>query len=588
MAAEKTALDFIKAGDLNALLSVCSAEDLDPLVQVLLSKLSNGIDINEDYKRYAPDHTKYYELIGKDLRLFGGNSLRNLFRGEGPSYDEIVLDVCKKLDVPCETGKTVQNEENLLTIYLDRQWKALSPEQQEEFLAQARTTAAGDLSSAAMLMKEGAKFLLLRSIAGPLGWGGLIISAADPSFKVTVPCVLHIAYLRKKHIERLTQPQPAQLPLNSPQLPASIKADLPVEPVDRGQSLIVGGSHEASMLVLTEVAGVGDREWIAVGRGDKAISRLNPLLQAVPGIAVAQDVATSRYMEVVINGPLLQASDGDGFRAMAKAAQGVEHGRLYEATALSNLVNAAAVWQIASVVVAQKHLADINAKLSELKSGISKIIDFQRNERKSLLTGAIRYFEQVAPSVLVGETSEGIRHQIERHEADLLRVQDHLLDDIQHESAALLDVKAKPETIEAHQKVLESLYRQLLLCIRARACGWQLLLVFPGEELLKEGRKKSILETLEILAQSGEMLNRTDAAVRAKVQTMSSSWGMTANKEKLLLLGWIQALEDEVARCTTLIESDIRVADLMVTQQGEPIRLLAKVEGERIVAFSPT
>jgi len=579
----------IRAGDIYALFSICSADDLDPLVKILLTKLSNGIDINEDYKKYAPDHTKYHKLIADDIRLFGGNSWRNLMRGEGPPYDAVVVDVCKKLDVPYVEGNTVQNEENLLTIYLDRQWKSLSKEQQDEMLAQARSSAAGDLSGAATVVKEGAKFLLLRSIAGPLGWGALLISAGDPAFTVTVPCVLHIAYLRKKYLDQRRQ-SAAALPTVSvaPKEDASLREQGGAfEPRERGQALIVGETRERPAMVFAEVSGVEDRRWLPVGAGASGISRLNPVLQAVPSLVTAAHVATTRYMEVSINGALLAASDGNGYRAIAKAANGFEHARLYEAANLSNLVNAAAVWQIASVIVAQKHLADISEKLSDLKSAVSRVIDFQRNERKAILTGAIRYFEQVAPSVLVGETSEGIRHQIERHEADLLRVQDHLMEDIQHESAALEGVKAKQEAIEAHQKSLQSLYRQLLLCIRARACGWQLLLVFPGEELLKEGRRKSILETLEVLAQSGDFLKHTDAAVRAKVQSMSSSWGVTSNKEKLLLLDWIQTLETEVSGCTAQIEGDIRVADLVVAQQREPVRMIAKVEGERIVAISP-
>lgn len=94
----------------------------------------------------------------------------------------------------------------------------------------------------------------------------------------------------------------------------------------------------------------------------------------------AAEVANKHIMEVVIHGDLAKAADGNGLRAFSRASNGnfTEHARLYHADSLSNLVNAAAVWQIASVVVAQKHLADINKKLEDLQDGINRISDFQQ------------------------------------------------------------------------------------------------------------------------------------------------------------------------------------------------------------------
>ena len=177
----------IENGDLYALLSVCSNEDLEPLVKYITGAMTNSLEKSNDYKTYSPNHAKYNSRIGDEIRLFGGNSLLNVFRrGEGPSYDNIVVDVCKKLDIPFEEGKTVDNENNLLTIHLDRQWKPLSQEQQEEIIADARDTAANKLDNASNILK---------AIADPV-W-----TIADPASRVTIPCVLHISYLRKRFLE---------------------------------------------------------------------------------------------------------------------------------------------------------------------------------------------------------------------------------------------------------------------------------------------------------------------------------------------------------------------------------------------------
>jgi uncharacterized protein YaaW (UPF0174 family) len=144
----------IKNGDLYTLLELSSKEDLDPLVTTILKKTSNFLDINEYYKKFKPDHTKYYKTIADEIRLFGGNSIRNLFRGgEGPPYDEIVIDVCRKLGVPFEKGHTLKNEANLLDIFVEQRWNSLSLEERKKLAEEASRTAVGKISDVAAIGK---------------------------------------------------------------------------------------------------------------------------------------------------------------------------------------------------------------------------------------------------------------------------------------------------------------------------------------------------------------------------------------------------------------------------------------------------
>lgn len=592
-------LQAIKNGDLYALLSVCTDEDLAPLVETITSRPTNFLDTNEDYKKHKPKHSMYHKAIGDDLRLFGGNSLRNIFRGEGPSYDEIVVDVCKKLDVSCSDGKTAENEQNLLTLHLERQWKLLSKEEQDEMIAKAREEAAGQIWTSTSILKDGVLFLGTRMLWGPLGWGSLVYSVAEPAFKVTVPCVLHIAYLRRKYLEQATKPKavtPAPKPSHSSSYSGG-HAPVPAPVVESAGALVFSAPDGQPVLSLAKISDAPSQGWYPVADSESGISRLNPLLHAVPNLAVAHNVATTNYMEVVVTkGKLVQAADGNGFRAIVHGPDKsiIENARLYEANGLSNLVNAAVLFQIVSIAVAQKHLADISQKLSEIKAGVDRIQLFQKNERKSILTGATRYFEQVAPSVLDGEFSDGIRNQIEQHEASLLQVQDHLMEDIRHESRQMLTVqgsdsfgsKGLHDNIRSHQDLLTDLYRQLLLCIRARACGWQLLTVFPGETRLKENRKRSIEEALSLLAESGNMLKQTDMFVRQKVRELSSFWNSSAtiNERKLSLLSWNDILISEIGSCKEQIIGDIQAAEAFVAGLREPVKMIVRIENKRITA----
>ena len=51
----------------------------------------------------------------------------------------------------------------------------------------------------------------------------------------------------------------------------------------------------------------------------------------------------------------------------------VEQSRLFEPSRLTALVDVALIWRLASIVVAQKYLADISATLRNIEKGISSI-----------------------------------------------------------------------------------------------------------------------------------------------------------------------------------------------------------------------
>ena len=61
----------VRQGELYPLLSLCTKEDLAPLVEIILSKFTNSLADNVEYKAHNPHHTRYYNLIGDEIRLFG-------------------------------------------------------------------------------------------------------------------------------------------------------------------------------------------------------------------------------------------------------------------------------------------------------------------------------------------------------------------------------------------------------------------------------------------------------------------------------------------------------------------------------------
>ncbi|MFM0327943.1 zinc ribbon domain-containing protein [Caballeronia glebae] len=177
-------------------------------------------------------------LVGKEIRLFGGNSFMNLFRSEGVPYAEVLRDVASHMGVKFSKADSVdQVEAALLMDVMKRAFEKMSDAERRQMLdelgipafsgmgpaAAAAAFAAMKMSGfsiykiALIVANALAKSLVGRGLTlgtnaaitrglgialGPIGWAvtGLwsIADLASPAYRVTVPCVIQIAYMRQK------------------------------------------------------------------------------------------------------------------------------------------------------------------------------------------------------------------------------------------------------------------------------------------------------------------------------------------------------------------------------------------------------
>ncbi|MBF0786284.1 hypothetical protein E4T80_12525 [Muribacter muris] len=188
--------------------------------------------------RYHPDHQKYWKEIAEELQLFGGNTFMNLIKGgKGVLYKEVLCDVCDKMKVNYNKSSSVKRiEENLLMKILQTTLEKMTPEELkklaiemglknvEEFNPQKITAAfiymfnLGGFTSYKITLiivnavmralfghglKLAANAALARWVSiltGPVGvaitsiW--TLIDIAGPAYRVTIPAVIQIAYLR--------------------------------------------------------------------------------------------------------------------------------------------------------------------------------------------------------------------------------------------------------------------------------------------------------------------------------------------------------------------------------------------------------
>lgn len=228
-------------------LSRMGDSDLNNLVDVLIkdkdgsSRLTEELTRKDVYKKYSPRHSKYWEEIAAEIQCFGANSFATVFRGgKGVLYRETLEDVCDKSKVNFNKNqKITQIEDQLLIKLLGDALDKMSENDRKEFskiigitnlksfsvesllaIFQASFVSGGFFSYqlalivansvSRALLGSGLSFAgnmaLTRSLAiisGPIGWAvtGIwtAVDVAGPAFRVTLPAVIHVALLRKKH-----------------------------------------------------------------------------------------------------------------------------------------------------------------------------------------------------------------------------------------------------------------------------------------------------------------------------------------------------------------------------------------------------
>ena len=224
------------------------SKELEQLVEILIydkdweKRYTEELSESDGYRKYYPEHSKYWQDIIEELQRFGGNSIANMLRfGEGVLYKEILTDVCDKLKVNYNKNSNVERiETNLLMKILEDALEKMSDEERKElaksmglkntqdFSAQAMTGIfqaifrAGGFKSYQLTLiivnailkailgrglSLGANAALTRTMAiltGPIGWviTGLwtAIDIAGPAYRVTIPAVIEVAALRQKYL----------------------------------------------------------------------------------------------------------------------------------------------------------------------------------------------------------------------------------------------------------------------------------------------------------------------------------------------------------------------------------------------------
>lgn len=226
-----------------AFLEQVPSSNLGQLVRILTKdkdgspRLTEELTMHDRYKESSPDHHEYWDLIAGEIQCFGANSFATIARGgKGVLYREVLTDVCDKMKVNYSDASPVDVIEfNLLMKVLVDSMAEMSPEDLKRFCddLNIRPTSftAEAIAIAIQIMIKSGRFLaykiavivanavakalvgrglsvaanaaLTRSMAifvGPIGWAvsaiWLLVDIAGPAYRVTIPSVILVAYLR--------------------------------------------------------------------------------------------------------------------------------------------------------------------------------------------------------------------------------------------------------------------------------------------------------------------------------------------------------------------------------------------------------
>ena len=317
--------------------------------------------------------------------------------------------------------------------------------------------------------------------------------------------------------------------------------------------------------------------------------RVNAMMQGVPQLMVTEAHRGKRIMEVVIKGDLIRAADGNGYRAMAKAAGGKvkEHARLLDTNKLGAVVNAAAIWQVASVVVAQKHLADIAEKLQELSKAVTEIGEFLTRERRSLVSGTYDYLKQAADILEGGELSASIRTELESCERELMQVQRQLVDEVKSKLSSHVAHTERVGTEEFHKSLvakyegLGASTHELQTCLQTRVLAAYVLSLYPGEQGTKRARQQALVNAG---ADFSQLQRDVQKSLQSELDRFNSKLNLesTLQKRKADIRQAASVAEEKLLQSHQTCTDGISRTEALLLKHDQPTHLFLEMEGSQV------
>lgn len=237
---------LISDPDLAQVLGAADVDDLGVLIDHITDKGEGRISLSAgackklmEARSAGTIDESARALIAEELQRFGGNSLFNLMRGgAGVPYKEILCDVASHVKADFKSkSDCAQIEIAILESVLEQSLHKMSEQEKADLFTEFGSTYMPGAGPVLMMTLQtaikasgfgaykltavvanavakatlgrglafGASAGLMRGISvftGPIGWAitaiWTVFDLGSPAYRVTVPCVIQIAYMRQK------------------------------------------------------------------------------------------------------------------------------------------------------------------------------------------------------------------------------------------------------------------------------------------------------------------------------------------------------------------------------------------------------
>lgn len=345
---------------------------------------------------------------------------------------------------------------------------------------------------------------------------------------IAIVALLLVVVIRK--LERLSKSVAAAghrlAPTAAPSLPP-VSSGTPVANKMASAIIIDQGAGPAlSVRVLTEncASALSASERVDSPLARHALASLPSLL---PNLVLTQQLAATNLMEVVIRGDLVRAADGVGWRAFSVGQDGIsQQARLLDPSGINALASGVLAFQLASFLVGQKHMVDINRQLKAIDQKLSEVKGLLRAERRAEIDASLKYAMDALHAAQRGELLPSIRLELDRLEYRLAVVLHSIRSDAQQVLARPLGsstIGSENEYTDLRKKLSEQriLFEEMSACIEVRQACCYVASLFPGSRELLDRRLARLRDDIDDFAALWRDAKRS---LQQETKQINSSW----------------------------------------------------------------
>lgn len=308
------------------------------------------------------------KVLLNEFYQFGSNSLMNVVRSltakiKSVDYYEILNDIyelfiSKENKLSCE-----QKEQEILLFVLGKEWQQISFEdvQKKSKEIDIKFGISSDKKSKTFtnIASKFSTFVFTR-INPAIAAGDAIRQISSPALRIIVPFTIQLMWLKNKSQD--------------------------LKPIFSASQPIKKNGIEKN---------INQQE----SKKDDHISKGSQLLNNTTGVITSMELASGNYLQCTVNPELLASvKDNPGLLRGVIVENGkiVEHAKFFKPENLEKIVASGVLFNALSTVVAQKHLADINNKLSSIQDGIDDILKDIEFTEQGRINDAIKNLEKVS------------------------------------------------------------------------------------------------------------------------------------------------------------------------------------------------